>query len=337
MLASVQKVIDVQNIENADNLELVKVLGWRVVHKKGEFKPGDLCIYIEIDTIVPELPEFEFLRNKNFRIKTIKLRGELSQGILFPTAILNDKINYNIYEGLDVTDVLNIKKYEKPLPQQLGGICRTTFPSKYLSMTDEIKIQSIPFLIEEIKGMNVYSSIKMDGSSATYLNKDTDVHICSRRLSLEDNEENSENTFVRMFRKYNLREKLLSLGNFAIQGEVCGPGIQKNRIGLKEHDFFVFDIFDIDNQVYLGLEDMLKFSNDLGLKTVPILDVFDFNHTLDELLEMAKGNYDGTNNRREGIVIRSVRYTTLRSLFGETIHSRVSFKVLNNDYLLKDE
>jgi RNA ligase (TIGR02306 family) len=99
-LASVQRIIDIQPIENADSIEVATILGWKVVVKRGEFEVGDLCIYCEIDSIMPDKPEFEFLRDKKFRIKTIKLKGQISSGIAFPLTILNSigKLGYD-YES----------------------------------------------------------------------------------------------------------------------------------------------------------------------------------------------------------------------------------------------
>lgn len=87
-LATIQRITNVRHHNNADALDIVKVLGWEVVTKRDEFKVGELCVYICIDTILPEVPEFEFLRNKHFRIKPIQLRKEYSNGICFPLSIL---------------------------------------------------------------------------------------------------------------------------------------------------------------------------------------------------------------------------------------------------------
>src|SRR3970282_1585658 len=107
-LASIQKIIKLSPIEGADLIETATVLGWEVVVKKGEYKIGNLCSYIQIDTIVPELPEYEFLRERKFRVKTIKLRKQISQGLIVPLP------NGIWEEGDDITDILRIKKYEKP-------------------------------------------------------------------------------------------------------------------------------------------------------------------------------------------------------------------------------
>ena len=97
-LASVQVITDIKPIQDADNIVLAFVLGWQVVIKKDEFNVGDKVCYIQIDTVVPELPEYEFLRERKFRVRTIKLRKTLSQGIIFPISILE---NYGKLEFLN--------------------------------------------------------------------------------------------------------------------------------------------------------------------------------------------------------------------------------------------
>lgn len=323
MLASIQKVIKVDPIEGADKIERIQILGWELVAGKGEFKKGDYCVYIEIDTIVPPKPEFEFLRKHNFRIKTIKLRGQISQGIALPMKVLPDGY-YPI--GLDVSALLQVEKYEKPIPFGMGGVIRRAGLPFNIPITDEARIQSIPEILNEVRGHSVYITTKCDGSSGTYAIKDSDYHVCSRNNSWFRDE---KNIFWKISDKYDIRRKLASIErNLAIQGEVCGPGIQKNRLGLKEFDLFVFNIFDIDKYKYLNYSEMLYLTTDMELKMVPLEKVVNFTYSIDELLIMAQGNYKGTNNRKEGIVVRTT---------DEVNGKIISFKVLNNDYLLKDE
>ncbi len=98
-LATIQKIIEVHPIVNADNLERAVIKGWNVVVKKGEFQAGDLCVYCEIDSLMPERPEFEFLESKKYRIKTTKFRGQVSQGIAFPLSILPESIKHIRFKG----------------------------------------------------------------------------------------------------------------------------------------------------------------------------------------------------------------------------------------------
>ena len=127
-LATIQKVKNVRFHPNADALDLVQVLGWQIVTKRNEFKEDDLVVYIVIDTVLPEIPEFEFLRNKHFRIKPIRLRGVESAGICFPLSILPEGGFRQLAEGSDVTEALGIKHYEKPIPAELAGQAVGMFP-----------------------------------------------------------------------------------------------------------------------------------------------------------------------------------------------------------------
>ena len=113
-LASIQKITALRPIENADKIEVATVLGWQVVVQKGQFKEGDFCVYIEIDSILPDKPDFEFMRERKFRVKTIKLRGQVSQGICFPISILLKATDKDLIlrEGDDMTELLGVRKYD---------------------------------------------------------------------------------------------------------------------------------------------------------------------------------------------------------------------------------
>lgn len=342
-MASVQVITKLEDIPNADNIVLASILGWKVVVKKGEFQVGDLCVFCEIDAILPDGPEWsEFMRPRKFRVKTAKLRGQLSQGLAFPINILYIVKDGEIIEGDtrvwqvgdDVSDVLDITKYEPIIPAQLLGLVRSTFPTQYLSKTDEIRVQSELGVLDEIKDKPFYITVKLDGTSATYIkivqDDQKDFYVCSRNMAFKE----CDNVYWKIAQKYNLENVLLD--NYAVQGEIVGPGIAKNRLGLKELDFFIFNVYNVKEQRYLnGMEAML-WCKAFGLKFVPIAfgthDPKPEFFTLENLLERAKGTYDGTNNRREGIVIRP-----MEECYSRVLKGRLSFKVINNDFLLKDE
>ena len=325
-LASVQVIWDVQPIPNADAIEVVSVLGWKVVAQKGQFKKQDKCVYIEVDSVMPEREEFEFIRKRGNRVKTIRLRKQLSQGIVFPLSILPDGTPTET--GMDVTAVLGVTQFQPVIPACLNGIVRCPFPDG-IPKTDEMRIQAEPGLIDEMKGKEYYITVKIDGSSGTFANIRGDIHVCSRNLSLEEKE---GNTFWKMFHKYNMKEIFEREGNFAIQGEVAGPSIAKNPLQLKDHELFVFNVFNIDKGKYLGLDDMIQFCQRNNLVMVPVEERgLYFPYLADNLLERAKGKYPG-GKRREGIVIRP-QLETYSGILG----GRLSFKVINNDFLLKDD
>jgi RNA ligase (TIGR02306 family) len=220
-LASVQKVREIFPIEGADAIEIAVINSWKVITKKGEYQPGDLCIYCEIDSFLPIKEEFEFLRKSSFkkmdgqegfRLRTIKLRGELSQGLILPLSVLNgeeemtvgisqqpwgDQLQLGPYddalvieEGADVTEILGIVKYDPPIPAQLAGKVKGYFPS-FIRKTDEERVQN---LTNEYFGWKIQSATqfyvteKLDGSSATFYFKDGVFGVCSRNLELAEPE-----------------------------------------------------------------------------------------------------------------------------------------------------
>jgi RNA ligase (TIGR02306 family) len=175
--------------------------------------------------------------------------------------------------------------------------------------------------------------VKLDGTSATYVLHEGDYQVCSRNMSFKLIDDNKDNIYLKISEKYNIKKMLEKVdGNLAIQGEIVGPGIQKNRLGLKDVDFYVFNVYDINKRQYVDFEMLKMFRDATGMKLVPIIEVFEFNHTIDELLEMARGFYQDTKNHREGMVIRPVDY-----FYSETLKGRTSFKVINNEFLLKEK
>lgn len=338
-LASIQNIKYVKPIPDADSIETVGVLGWEVVSKKGEFQPGDACVFFEIDSLLPDIPEFEFLRKscwndnlKKYRLKTVKLRKQLSQGLALPTSVF--PILAGLTAGADVTDLLNIEKYEPPIPAQIVGDARSfSWP---ISKTDETRVQLDDEygFIERLTGKPYYISLKLDGTSSTFLihPDDETYHVCGRNFSYK---ESDSHKFWILSRKYNIEQKLRSVwdkGNnrIAIQGEVVGPGIQKNPLGLSDHDLFIFNVVDITNNTRFSLDMSMTITQELGLKFVPIVDKgSSFSYTKTDLLKMAKGKYKThftfakDSQDREGIVIRSMC-------------GQISFKAINNDFLLKE-
>ena len=335
-LATIRKIDNIQPIDGADMIELVTVGGWKVVVAKNvNHKVGDLVVYCEVDSFLPIEPEFEFLRkssykkmadgNEGFRLKTIKLRGQISQGLIVPLDVLLKRgvSSDDVYEGLDVTGMLNIIKYEPPVPAQLSGQVKGMFPS-FLKKTDEERIQNLTREFEGYKNEVFYVTEKLDGSSVTYYVKDGVFGVCSRNLDLLEDENNSMWKFAITS---GLKERLLALErNIAVQGEIIGEGIQGNPYKIIGQTVRLFNGFDIDKYEYLSLDDLLKLSKWLEVKTVPILDLeFRLPDTIDELLSYADSK-SVLNEKfdREGVVIRS--------------HDRkISFKVISNKFLLNEK
>ncbi len=344
-LASVQRVLEVRPIEQADLIELVKIQGWQCVAKKGEFQVGDLGIYLEVDAIPPDTEMFRFLwqprtksdpsgvvapvplqpRPPNFRIRTLKLRGVLSQGLLLPLSLFSME---DVQEGNDVSERLGVEKYEPPQPAHMGDR-RGRFPPM-IPKTDEIRLQSAPQVIEELLGRPYYITVKVDGTSGTFcINPlDGEFHVCGRTMSIKPN----DNIYWRAARKYPVEAMLRQRPNLAVQGEVAGPGIQKNRLALKETAFYAFDVYDMEEQRYLDYDAMHEALSEAGVPMVQTLETGNaFQHTLESLLALAEGKYAGTKNEREGIVIRP-----MREIFSPSLKGRLSFKVISNRFLLKE-
>jgi len=329
-LASVQVIEEVNKHPNADALDIVKVLGWRCVAKLGEFKVGDKVIYCEVDSVLPEKPEFEFLRPKKFRIKTIRLRQEISQGICFPMSFLPEG-NYEIDQ--DVTELLGVVKYEIPEPQHnpnsVGGCPKGNFPG-FLQKTDETRIQSCFKKLEPyINECVMYGMEKIDGSSVTFYVRDGEFGCCSRNLELKEDE---KNVIWRMAKKYNLKEKMLAFNqNLALQGELIGPGIQGNKYKLKEPEVRFFSLFDINKFSYLGFHDWLELCTEFEIPIVPVL-FYDkiLKLDVDGLVKLSQGPSELNKDiPREGIVIRSMLATEVPH-FGY-----LSFKVINPEFEIK--
>lgn len=326
-LASLQRITALEPIPNADSILKATVLGWQLVVKKGEFSVGDLCVYIEIDSILPDRPEFEFLRAKSNRIRTVRLRGQISQGVCFPLSILPDSVE--VAEGLDVTTVLGIEKYEPPIPAQLSGIMKGGFPS-FIPKTDETRVQILADLLEKYEGERCFITEKMDGSSVTYYWNEGEFGVCSRNMELEKSVDNS---FWKVAMDLDIEAKLKQLGqHIAIQGELIGEGIQSNKYKLKGQTVRFFNAFSISNNQYLDYADFRKLLETLALPIVPVLEEnFSLVSDINTLVDLSVGgSVLRKETRREGIVIRPLK---------EQIDQigRVSFKVINPGFLLKYE
>lgn len=334
-LASIQEIVNIEDIPGADNIQVATVRAWKLVVKRNEFKIGDKAIYCEIDSFLPIREEFEFLRKSSykkmgdlegFRLRTIKLRGQVSQGLLLPISILKDKIYSDQYKTLsigdDVSDVLGILKYEPPIPAELSGIMKGSFPN-FIPKTDEERIQNLVDVYSNFRKSKFYVTEKLDGSSATYYMNNGEFGVCSRNIDLLESEGNS---FWKVARQLQLEEKMKeSEKNICLQGELIGEGIQGNPYKLKGQHVYFFNAFDIDEQRYLSLDEFSEIVELFGLETVPfVLVEYMLPETIDELLFFAESkSMLNTNAEREGIVVRN--------------HSRtISFKVISNKFLLKE-
>jgi RNA ligase (TIGR02306 family) len=332
-LASIQAIKTLEPIEDADAIEKATVLGWQVVVKKGEFKVGDLCVYCEIDSLMPNRQAFEFLRSRGMRIRTVRLRGQISQGICFPLSILPPETI--LPEDADCTDMLGITKYEAPIPACLRGLVKGKFPS-FIPKTDETRVQVLQKVLDKYRGERCYVTEKLDGSSATFFLNANEFGVCSRNLELL---EDSTNSFWKVARQLHIEEKLRSLnGNYAIQGELIGEGIQGNKLRLKGQTAYFFNLFDIDRFEYLSLDRFLEISHQLELPVVPLLSKdYVLENDVDSIIRMATIRSTlRPDSWAEGIVIRPVLEKIDLLLSKENFNNgRLTFKAINPEFLLK--
>ncbi len=326
-LATIRTVTETRPIDGADMIELAVVDGWKCVTKKGEYAAGDPVIYCEIDSFLPVREEFEFLRKSSlktmderegFRLRTVKLRGQISQGLLIDPSILGRSCTV----GEDVTEELGIVKYEAPIPACLGGDVVGGFPA-FIAKTDEERIQNLACDYESFRGKEFYVSEKIDGTSFTAFVKDGEFGVCGRNWQLAEDQTNSH---WRVVHSLTLHERLPSLGrSLAVQGELVGPGIQKNRYGLKEPTVFVFNVYDIEASAYLDKASMEAVSEQIGLRTVPAVGNFSVPESIDEMLASAEGkSMLNPKTEREGLVW----------VYGSG-DDRISFKTISNRFLAK--
>ena len=361
-LASVQRIKAIKPIEGADRIEIVQVLNWDCVAQKGEYQVGDTVIYFEIDSLLPDISAFKFLKSSSwsqklnkYKISTHKFRGQISQGLVVPirqlTEIYNQinksavsSIDYD--EGDDLTVLLKIEKYEPPVSNgPLGDIINHEW---YVPKTDEERVQVcaenvLPEYIKSEQG-DWYESVKLDGTSCTAGLFEDAFLIGGRNQWYKD-----ENMYTTTVKKYgdiekHLRDYQKLTGKYIVfQGELCGPGIQSNRLGLKEKEWFIFNVWvsdtgKMDSYKKLDLLRFLNMCDDFGLPHVPIIPVsakFDFKTTtnIDETVEKLLKYADGVKYRTffddaspnqiaEGLVFRKNDMS-------------YSFKVISNKFLLK--
>ena len=328
-LASVRKISSIKPIPNADNLELATIDGWNVVVRKGEFNEGDICIYYEIDSFLPDIPQYEFLKKSSYiyfndiygmRIKTLKLRDCLSQGLILKPDIFPELDTHPLNIGDDLTSILNVIKYEPPLP--LDGNIKGHFPS-FIPKTEEERVQNLSPLYDELKTFSYYLSEKLDGTSSTFFIKDGVFGVCSRNYLLEYND---QSVLGKVAKSLNLEDKLRALDkDIAIQGEVIGEGINKNRYKVNGNQLYIFTAYNLKDGKRFTLDELDNLCQYLEVNLIPIVKHnVQLPTRMEDLIDMANDKSLIASCMREGIVVRTYDMNT-------------SFKVISNSYLLKND
>ena len=342
-LAVVGIVERLEAIPFKDRIELVflKDCGYTFICEK-RHKVGDIVVYVKYDTIVPDNELFAFMSESKFRVKakafTEKdefdnvIKKIYSQGIILTLeSVINFLHTREIYEGEDVTIPLRISKYIPPVKgagTSFGTMqTKGDFPTHLLSKTDEMNLASRMRALEEIQGMAVYITTKIEGSSITFgHNEEDDFFVCSRNNMLKEN----DNKFWQAIDKNKLKEKLKTIPHIICQAELYGIGIQKNKLGIPDVDLAVFNMVDRQTRRRLSLKEMLVISEMCKIPLVPLnCIIYSFDWTFEKLQEYADIMKYENGEVAEGIVIRPCE-----PFFSNVLKDIWSVKVINREYKL---
>ena len=338
VMARVVRIDAINPIEGADQIEVAQIGGWKVVVKKGEYNVNSMAVYCEIDSFIPHSVapfltkpgQFPKVYNEveGQRLRTIKLRGQISQGLLLPMSIRGSDglvVGALFTEGDDVTEFLGVQKWEPPAEFRAAN-AKGSFPH-FIPKTDQERIQNLSRSLEKWNAEKHQWQVteKIDGSSMTVFYKDGEVGVCSRNLELKDD---GTSTFWETAKSEGLVEKLIAVGkNIALQGELIGGNIQGNAYKVDKFQFHLYDIFDIDTQQYLTPENVEGTALQLNIRHVPVLEQFTtFDVRMEDLIAYAEGkSVVGAKPEREGLVFKSLT------------EPGTSFKVISNKWLLKND
>jgi RNA ligase (TIGR02306 family) len=322
-LVYVGKIVEIEQIENADRIVLATVVcgeggKWKGIVQKGQFVVRELCCVYLHDSLLPHTDEFAFAEKWGWRVRLQRLRGVPSECLIMP-------LFHEASLGDDITGLMGVTKYEKPIAPSMQGIAKGNFPS-FIPKTDEPNFQTVPHIREALVGKQYYVTVKCDGTSATVYKRKGELGCCSRNLELKRDENNA---IWKIAKQYDLENKLPE--GIAIQFEIVGPGIQKNPMKLAQLEPRLFNVYDIGSEDYrggyYGFNGMVSLADKLDFPTVPIIkwpndpwvDPGD-----DMLRLMAEGKYD-SGQEREGVVIRA-------AVEERVMGDRVSFKSISLKY-----
>jgi RNA ligase (TIGR02306 family) len=340
-LAVIAKVLELAPIEGADRIERAAVLGWHVVVRKGLYSVGDLVVMVFPDSYAPKKYVDEtYTGEDKTRIKTVKMRGQYSAGLVLPLSVLTDRYTERFFsEGEEVSVLLDIEKWVAPASASTSGEVKAPFPTHIVRKTDELNFRNEPEALEEarysaqFKNVEFVATLKCDGSSGTFIYKDGQFYVCGRNTEFA---KSANNCFWQVAEKYNLEEILKKQPNsFALQGEVCGPGIQKNPMKLDSLTFMVYQIRDVNKHVWFPWDAVKSFCESFKIPHVPEVSRFTFSDnspSIEELQEMANSTkYDHGRAEAEGIVIRPIYAIRSQALQQDWW----SLKVMNQPYDMK--
>ncbi len=357
LFVKIVKIQDIVSHGNADSLEVAKIAGWECVVKKGDFTKGDLAVYIPIDSRIPYALEEKLFVNAKVkldhgRIKTIKLRGRVSQGLIVKLGSLPEIEEPQ--EGADVAEILGVTKYEPPEPGNSGfgpksGKQRKATPG-FVKYTD---IENIKWYNDAfVDGDLVVMTEKLHGTSARYtlgprtpktilekvkkfFGKDLGLEVICGTRETEHGADDKFSTWAKVARQYCLDTKLES--GEIVFGEIVGNGIQKNYdygYAPGHHGFFVYDV-SVKNEDgtkrFLNHDELTVWCLTRGLNIVPVFYVGPFSEEMLKTYTQGPSWLDPKNPIREGTVVRPINEAK-----GPSSNRKV-LKSISPEYALKKQ
>jgi len=326
--------IDVAPHPGADRLEIVKIRGqmWECVAAKGQFSSGDLAIYFPVDSVLPEglVQKLGIEKMYHKRLRTVKLRGRISQGLVAPLSVLPEYgkdgdgllVDGPIPEGFNVTEILGITKYEVPIPIHMAGKQMPDDPS-FFRYTDIENIKRFPDALEPQEWVAVTE--KIHGTNARAAKVDGKLLVGSHRLNLVEAE---GNLYWRAAKAMGLREKLQE--GEQVFFEVYGSKVQRLTYGKKPGEI-AFGIFDVvKDKKYLDFLEFQEFleARELGSMVVPLIATAQW--TPDIARHSTGNSIIAPDQIREGVVIKP-----MKERYSEKLQGRCIVKAINDEYLAK--
>ena len=372
-LVTIKKIDNLIPIAKADKIEIAMIGGWSCIVKKGEFKVGDKGLYFEIDSWIPATDDrLAFLgapklykNREGWRIRTMKMRGVVSQGLLLPLSS---------FPELDLTnedhaETLKVEKWEvadtlPPNQQAYGGGKTPKFPA-FIPKTDQERLQNVMHYFKIHKDTVFEETLKLDGSSITMYKTEKEltkfetsityitslfgmvdryegIHfgVCSRNLELKPGD-----NFVKEFKngdkisifdqgtfwataiKYEMHKKI-PVG-YAVQAELIGPTIQSNHEKVAELELHVYDIYSIKKERYLTPMERQAMMATL-LSGVPHVEIKSYSKLFTECVD-----FDQIQERVTGLSMNPK--TTSEGRVYKSMDGITTFKAISNKYLLKEK
>lgn len=337
-LVSIERILNIYPIDGAERIELAEINGWQCIVKKGEFQIGDLVIYFAIDSIVDVNDEnTAFLKDRGSRIKTMKMRGVVSQGLIGSMKWLSDR-NFDVTkykEGDDVTKEMGVTKYvaEEELSQytKVANDNYAPFPDSIIK-TDEPRLQNDLSVLERICDREIVVTLKLDGCSCTVAILNGRFLVCGRNYEWKAPDKSNEHYF-HIIEKYKIEEGMRreNYNNIAFQGEIIGPKINGNKMKQTAFSFNVFNVYNTELRQYYNHDEVVKMCEKLGIEAVPLIYSGKGrnlgNLSMKQMMELSERQEYGKGEPAEGIVVKT----------SDTFGPRISFKVISNKFLLHND